>query len=67
VRAKDTSPTAANALGSVFRAVGGAGIQRNSSERVIESNDDEVKAEALKLASAYNDVVARATALYKGK
>tara|TARA_R110002073_G_scaffold84612_6_gene201798 strand:- start:17811 stop:18839 length:1029 start_codon:yes stop_codon:yes gene_type:complete len=67
VSAKDTSPKAANALGAVFRAVGGAGIQKNSSERVIESNDAEVEAEALKLAGAYNDVIARASALYKGK
>lgn len=64
---KDTSPKVANALGSVFRAVGGAGIKNSSSEKVIESNDEEVKAEALKLGHAYNDVISRATALYKGK
>jgi hypothetical protein len=67
VSVKDTSSKAGNALGAAFRAIGGAGIQSSKSERVIESNDAEVKAEALKLAGAYNELIAKATALYKGK
>lgn len=67
VDSKDVSPTAANALGAAFRALGGAGIQASKSEQLVESDPVELKAEALKLGRAYNDIVARATALYKGK
>ena len=67
VKASDTSPAAANALGAAFRALGGAGIQRNSSEYVVETNEAELQAEALRLGQGYNDIAARASALYKGK
>lgn len=66
-QAKDTSPAAANMLGAMFRAVGGAGIQASKSEYVIVSDEPVLKAEALRLAQGYNDIAARATALYIGK
>ncbi|MGB1220732.1 MAG: hypothetical protein ACPG43_04290, partial [Alcanivoracaceae bacterium] len=65
--AKDSSPKAANALGSAFRALGGAGIQSSKTEYVIEPDNAALTEQAMALASAYNDVVARAMSLYVGK
>ncbi len=64
---KDVSPAAANALGSAFRAIGGAGISSAKNEYVVEADEAALKAEAIKLGQAFNDVTARAMGLYKGK